>query len=338
MGKKSGPSAPDPMQTAQAQAGMNRDTAITQMQLGTGKQVNPWGTVSYQQGPERTFTDSQGNVVSTPTYTQNTQLTRPQQKIFNQGQGAQLNLAELANDQSGFLKGYLDKPFKYGNQKVENWAYDLGAQRLDPRMEQQRAATETRLANQGIAPGSRAWETAMAQQGETQNDAYNQLMLNGRQMAFSEALAQRNQPINEISALMSGSQVSNPATMGAQAMAAPGVSGVNYSGLVQQNYENQVASQQANNPMGGLFGLGTSVIGAAGNAGGFGSLFSDERLKVDVRRIGKTDAGVPLYIYRYLWGGPPQIGVMAQELAETQPDAVETHESGFLMVDYGKVQ
>lgn len=333
---KSAPKAPDPMQTAQAQAGMNRDTAITQMQLGTGKQVNPWGTVSYQQGPERTFTDSQGNVVSTPTYTQNTQLTRPQQKIFNQGQGAQLNLAELANDQSGFLQDYLSKPFKYGNQKVENWAYDLGAQRLDPRMEQQRAATETRLANQGIAPGSRAWETAMAQQGETQNDAYNQLMLNGRQMAFSEALAQRNQPLNEISALMSGSQVSNPATMGAAPMATPGVGGVDYSGLVGQKFAADTNAYQSK--MGGLFGLGGSVLGAAGAAGGFGSLFSDERLKVDVRRIGKTDAGVPLYIYRYLWGGPPQVGVMAQELAETQPDAVETHESGYLMVDYGKVQ
>lgn len=335
---KSAPKAPDPMQTAQAQAGMNRDTAITQMQLGTGTQNNPWGSVSYTQGPDRTFTDSQGNVVSTPTYNQNTTLTKPQQKIFNQGQSAQLNLASLANDQSAFLQDYLAKPFEYTNKDAENWAYDLGAQRLDPKFAADQASLETKLANQGIAPGSRAWETAMAQQGQTENDAYNQLMLNGRQMAFSEALAQRNQPLNEISALMSGSQVSNPATMGAQAMAAPGVSGVNYSGLVQQNYENQVASQQANNPMGGLFGLGTSVIGAAGNAGGFGALFSDERLKVDVRRIGKTDAGVPLYIYRYLWGGPPQIGVMAQELAETQPDAVETHESGFLMVDYGKVQ
>ena len=327
MGKKSGPSAPDPMQTAQAQAGMNRDTAITQMQLGTGKQVNPWGTVSYQQGPERTFTDSQGNVVSTPTYTQNTQLTRPQQKIFNQGQGAQLNLAELANDQSGFLKGYLDKPFKYGNQKVENWAYDLGAQRLDPRMEQQRAATETRLANQGIAPGSRAWETAMAQQGETQNDAYNQLMLNGRQMAFSEALAQRNQPLNEISALMSGSQVSNPATMGAAPMATPGVGGVDYSGLVGQKFAADTSAYQSK--MGGLFGLGAAGITA----------FSDERLKTDIRRIGKTDAGVPLYIYRFFGSPEIHVGVLAQELLQTQPDAVVTNDpSGYLKVAYGKVQ
>ena len=324
---KSAPKAPDPMQTAAAQGGMNRDAAITQMQLGTGKQVNPWGTVSYQQGPERTFTDSQGNVVSTPTYTQTTKLTRPQQKIFNQGQSAQLNLAELANDQSGFLQDYLSKPFSFDNRDAENWAYDLGAARLDPRMEQQRAATETRLANQGIAPGSRAWETAMAQQGETQNDAYNQLMLNGRQMAFSEALAQRNQPLNEISALMSGSQVSNPATMGAAPMATPGVAGVDYSGLVQQQYQNQTTANNAK--LGGLFGLGAAGITA----------FSDERLKTDIRRIGKTDAGVPLYIYRFFGSPEIHVGVLAQELLQTQPDAVVTDDpSGYLKVAYGKVQ
>ena len=324
MGKDT-PKAPDPYETAAAQAGMNRDTALTQAQLGTGTQNNPWGSVSYTQGADRTFTDSQGNVVTTPTYTQNTTLTRPQQKIFNQGQAAELNLAELANDQSSFLQGYLDKPFKYNNQKAENWAYDLGAQRLDPRMEQQRAATETRLANQGIAPGSRAWETAMAQQGETQNDAYNQLMLNGRQMAFSEALAQRNQPLNEISALMSGSQVSNPATMGAAPMATPGVGGVDYSGLVGQKFAADTSAYQ--NKLGGLFGLGAAGITA----------FSDRRLKKNVRQIG-TVSGLPWYQFNYKWDGPAadlRQGFMSDDVRAVKPNAVDIDPaSGYDVVRY----
>lgn len=301
---------------------MNRDTSITQMQLGTGTQVNPWGTVSYNRGKDQTFTDSQGNVVTTPTYNQRTQLSKPQQQIFNQGQGAQLNLATLANDQSGFLQDYLAKPFSFDNRDAENWAYDLGSARLDPRMEQQRAATETRLANQGIAPGSRAWETAMTQQGETQNDAYNQLMLQGRSQAYNEAMSTRQAPINEITALMSGSQVSNPATMGAAPMQTPGVAGVDYSGMVQQNYQNQTAANNAK--LGGLFGLGAAGISA----------FSDERLKENIKRVGTLDNGLPVYAYNYIWGGPRHIGVMAQDVEKTHPEAVSHSPEGFKMVRY----
>ena len=335
MGKKSAPKAPDPYQTAQAQAGMNRDTAITQMMLGTGTQTNPWGSVSYSSGGTQTFTGADGKKVEVPIFNQTTSLSPEQQAIFNQTQGAELNLATLAKDQSSFLNDYLAKPFEFNNQDAEQWAYDLGAKRLDPRMAQQRATLETQLANQGIAPGSRAWETAMEQLSQAENDAYNQLMLTGRQQAFSENLATRNQPINEITALLSGSQVSNPATMGAAPQQVPGVAGVDYTGLVNQKFQADSAAYGAK--MGGLFGLAGAGLGAAGMAGGFGALLSDARLKTDIRRIGQTDAGVPLYSYRYIWGGPTQIGVMAQELAETQPEAV-IDVGGVLAVNYAEVR
>jgi len=336
VGKSKAPKAPDPFKTAQAQAGMNRDTALTEAALGTGTQVNPWGTVSYDSAGTRSFIDSRGKTVTVPIYTQTTSLSPEQQAIFDQTQAAETNLATLANEQSGFLQEYLAEPFSFNNQDAANWAYDLGAQRLDPRMAQQRASIETRLANQGIAPGSRAWQTAMDQASQAENDAYNQLMLTGRGQAFAENLATRNQPINEITALLSGSQVSNPAAMGAAPQQTPGVGGVDYTGLVNQKFAADTANYQ--NQMGGLFGMGGALLGAAGNAGGFGALFSDERLKTDIRRIGQTDAGVPLYIYRYITGGPPQIGVLAQELAETQPEAVSMHDSGFLQVHYGRVR
>ena len=37
------------MQTANAQSNMNRNTAITQYQLGATNQKTPWGTSSYKQ-------------------------------------------------------------------------------------------------------------------------------------------------------------------------------------------------------------------------------------------------------------------------------------------------
>ena len=133
---------------------------------------------------------------------------------------------------------------------------------------------------------------------------------------------------------MSGSQVSNPASMSGPTPQTQ-VAGVDYAGLVNQNYQQQLAQQQG--AWGGIGGLFGSVLGAAGQAGGFGALFSDERLKTDIRRVGKTDGGIPVYTYRYLGEGPVHMGVMAQDVEKVHPEAVQEHESGFKMVRYDMV-
>jgi hypothetical protein len=71
--------------------------------------------------------------------------------------------------------------------------------------------------------------------------------------------------------------------------------------------------------------------------GGFFEMFSDERMKTNINRVGATDDGVPIYTYKMKSGGPTQMGVMAQELERVKPDAVRMHHSGYRMVDYGKV-
>lgn len=167
-----------------------------------------------------------------------------------------------------------------------------------------------------------AGNAALAQQGQFNNAA--------RQQGLGEAVTLRNQPINEALSIMGGSQVQNPAGMMGQTPNT-GVAGVDLTGLVNNQYNQQM--QQYQSGMGGLFGLGSSLLGAAGNAGGFAALFSDERLKTDIRKIGQTDGGTNIYSYRYIWGGPVQFGVMAQEV----PHAAIEHPSGYLMVDYGKV-
>ena len=315
------PEAPDPYETASAQGGMNRDTAITQMQLNGVNQVNPLGSVTYQQTGQNSFTDSQGNVVSTPQFTQTTTYSPEQQAIFDATQGAQGNLADLAQSQSGFLKDYMAKPFEFNNSDAVKWAYDLASPRLLQQQGQNDAQLRTVLANKGIREGSAAWNAEMGRMTNANTDQMNQLALTGRSQAFSEALAGRNQPINEITALMSGSQVSNPAQMSGATPQA-GVGGVDYTGLVNQKYQADLAQSQA--AMGGLFGLASAGVG----------MFSDRRLKTDIQRVGRTDAGTPIYTYRYAWGGPVQMGVMAQDV----PEARVMDPSGFWRVDYERVQ
>ncbi len=64
---------------------------------------------------------------------------------------------------------------------------------------------------------------------------------------------------------------------------------------------------------------------------------SDIRLKMDITRIGDHgDLGV--YSYNYINGAGPYIGVMAQEVNELYPEAMGPTVSGYLTVDYGKLQ
>ncbi len=67
-----------------------------------------------------------------------------------------------------------------------------------------------------------------------------------------------------------------------------------------------------------------------------GVFTSDRRLKKDVTKVGKHENGLNLYRYRYVWGGPEWIGVMAQEVALIHPKAI-VPVNGWLAVDYGKI-
>lgn len=254
------PKYPDPMETAQAQAGLNLSTAVSQQHLNMVDQDNPWGSVDYSQNGSTRYRDSTGNWVEIPTFQQTTTFTPEQQAIFDKSQAAQTNLAGIAENQSAAVGDALSDPFQFDNQDAADWAYDLGSTRLDPRFAQEGEALRSRLVNSGIREGTAAWDSAMTRFGESKNDAYNQLMLTGRGQAFGEALATRNQPVNELTALLTGSQVSNPATMSGPTPQT-GVGGVDYTGLVGDQYQADMGAYGAK--MGGLFGLlGAGAQGA----------------------------------------------------------------------------
>lgn len=91
----------------------------------------------------------------------------------------------------------------------------------------------------------------------------------------------------------------------------------------------------------GAGGAGAGGAGAGGAGGGSGGSggggWSDRRLKRDIRRIGTSPSGLAIYSFRYVWGGPTFVGVMAQDLLESRPEAVIETESGYFMVDYDKI-
>lgn len=102
--------------------------------------------------------------------------------------------------------------------------------------------------------------------------------------------------------------------------------------LQQQSYPFQVQQFLANIAMGtgALSGSTTTTTAPSG--------WSDRRLKEDIRKIGETDDGLPIYKFRFKGEDKDQthIGYMADEVEKKHPDAVGKKD-GYKYVDYAKV-
>jgi hypothetical protein len=141
-------------------------------------------------------------------------------------------------------------------------------------------------------------------------------------------------PLNEVAALLTGQQVQTPQLANTPQV---GVAPTDVMGAYNQQYQGQLAQwqnrqQQQAAGLGGLFGLAGTLGGAAIRSG----LISDARLKDNIRRIGTADNGLPIYSFTYKGDTTTHIGLMAQDVAPVNPDAVMTMPNGFMAVDYGK--
>jgi hypothetical protein len=178
--------------------------------------------------------------------------------------------------------------------------------------------------------GNQAQQQDFGQQQQAGQQDFQNLMQSSqyqnqlRQQQIAEAQQARGQSLNEMNALLSGQQVNMPSmpsyntaarSEGNQALQAAQLTG-------QANLDAYNARQQATQGM--MSGIG-SIAGA-------GMMASDRRLKTDIERIGMTAGGTPLYSFRYFWGGPLVIGVMADEVPHA---AVMV--GGIYFVDYSKV-
>lgn len=331
MGKPSAPKAPDPVKTAAAQTGTNVTTALANAQLNNVNQYGPDGSVTYTTSGGQNFTDpSTGKTYYVPQYNQTTKLSDAQQAIKDQTDKASLNLGTIANNQSAFLNDYLGKPVDLSSENVSKYINDHFTDDFNKQQDRQRTDLQTQLSNQGVKLGSAAYTNALNDYSTQRANAYDNMYGNQYNSAVQQLLSQRNQPLNEISALLGGSQVQTP-TFGAGTNQGS-IPTTDYAGIVNQNYQNQLGAYntkmgQYNSVIGGLFGLGGKIIG-----------LSDERAKKNIKPLGKL-MGEKIYEYEYKEGmgqaKGKHIGVMAQEVEKKNPDAVVRGDDGYRRVDYG---
>lgn len=342
MGKPKQPELTPPGQTAAAQVSQNIGTALANAQLNNVNQYTADGSKVYDITGYSRYVDKSDpdNPVKyrIPQYSLTENLSPQQQAIKDQQDQTKLGLSTLANQQTGFLQDYMSKPFSYDAGEHEKWATGLYDKLNGDREQQQMSGLQTQLANSGIKLGSDAYDRAMESRSKSIEDARNQFALNSYQQGFGNAQATRNQPINEITALMSGGQVSMPQFSNANGYNIPttdqaGIT-AQYDNARMQQWQAQMAQRQS--LLGGLFSMGASLI-------------SDKRAKKDIEEVGSMkvigDDGKPktagLFQYRYKWqdkSEPKHTGVMAQQLLKIKPSAVNVPKGGGLMsVDYSKV-
>ena len=318
MGKPRAPEPPNPRETASASLGTNVGTAIANTMMQNVNQVGPTGSLRHEQTGTFNWTDPYtGQSFDIPQFTATTTLSPEMQRI----QSGMFSQAE------NVLGGMQNRPMLDAGQYRDRAEAALMA-RMAPQWEQDRERMETQMANQGIGAGSRAFGAASGNLERGINDARLGAILAGGDEAarmMQMDAASRSMPINEITALLSGSQVATPNFAPNRPS---GIPTTDVAGLINQNFAQrqgnyQQAMGQWNNTMGGLFGMGAALL-------------SDRRAKEDIQRVGKTDDGLPVYTYRYKGSDTVHMGVMAQEVQRKNPDAVVKF-GDLLAVDYSKV-
>ena len=360
-GTQNAPKTPNYAAAAQATADSNKAAALTTGALNRPTQITPTGSQTWSLKPGADPNNPQpGDWIATTSY------SPEQQKLYEGQTAAQQGLVDTANAGVGGLAGLgvgqglgevapsftgdvskTADQFSVDRQAISDALYANQTKYLGDQFARDDENLRSQLLSRGLTEGSAAYDNALRDQQRTQNDAYgtaaNYATTQSAQMqklmqdallnsattqqnlytqGLSGAATEQNQPLNQILALMGGGQVSQP---NLQAYGQYGqYQGADMLGAAQSRYNSGLAGAQFNNQVNAQ---NMQDIGQMAMA-----LFSDRRLKSNIRPLCTLPSGQVLYAYDIF--GQPSVGVMADE---TAPDAVMSTASGYQAVDYSKI-
>lgn len=254
------PAQPDYTGAANAQSMGTIGASIANNMMSHPNISTPLGSQTWNQtGTSNINIPGVGNV-GIPQYSQNISLSPEQQKLYD-------NQTALSGSLQGQAGQSLNQPRDMNSvNDVADKAYGAMTARLDPQWNQRQQMQETQLRNQGLVPGGEAYDNAMRDFGTQRNDAYQQANLAAIQtMPQTQQMAAqlRDQPLNEMNALKTGSQVNmpqfQPSQYPANAQGPNTMAATQAGGQWQQNMYNAQMAQQ-NGTMNGLMGLGAAYM------------------------------------------------------------------------------
>jgi hypothetical protein len=308
---------------------------------------DPGGDITKTYGPSDNYSADRQRV-------EDALMARMNPQLAIEKQGIQQQLAD-----QGIRPGsqaYSDAMMTYSRQ-ADDARYGAIAQGGQEQMNlNQMAAQQAAFQNaaQGQQYQQNAGLAAFGNAGLAQQLAQQQSGFNASNAALNQYLQQqyqqRNQPLNEISALMSGSQVQQPNWLNSPTSQIPTTdfAGIMNANAQQQQQAYQTAQSGWNSVMGGILGLGAGAL-----KGGY---ISDRREKENIEQIGTVlatgeppkmgtvfadDDAKELPIYQYSYKADPasvrHIGPMAQDVEKINPSAVNTRKDGVKTINPRKV-
>lgn len=299
---------------AEAQRNFGMDIGLRQQQVGEIGQQGQFGNAAQAQAYQQMLAGGQAS-------------NEAMQQQF--GMGSQARQQQLAAQQAAFGMGSQAREQQLGAQQA---AFGFGAQGRAQQLAAQQAAYQQSLsgAQFGLGRQQQAFgqQQASNQQNFSQGLQQAQFQNQMRQNQIAEAMQQRGFSLNEINAIISGQQVGMPSFQGYN-QAGLG-QGVDYSGAASQQFQagmdkQNMANQATGQLMQGIGGMASTAM-----------MFSDRRVKRDIRRIGKHPRGFGIYRYRYIGERGERIGVIAQEVQRVAPELVGSVR-GVLQVDYSRL-
>lgn len=278
----SAPDAPDPTATANTQQQYNTSAAQTQNKTNSYNQTGVGGSMTYVADPN----SPSGYSLQTSAGAYGTPLI-----------GAAAN---LANNSAGMYSQPTDLSAATG--QTANLLNSWQQQYLQPIFNQQQSNTDAQLRNQGLAPGTEAYNNAQNLLSRNQANTTNQYLSQNEAQAYGQALQNYQLPLQTIGGLV---QTGSPT--GFQQTPTSQVQPANYQGAVQSNYQNELQNYQNTWNNVGKLGVAAAGLAAApftgglslGAAGALGGMFGGG---------GQSGSGGVTGAYNYGGTAVPQIG------------------------------
>lgn len=243
-GKSDAPAAPDYAGAANATAAGNLEASKYATKANRADQYTPYGSLTWRDlGNDR--------------WAQDVNLSPEGQALLDQQMKTSGQLGSLQDTAFQGVAG--QQAAGWGDDKLTQspinpgeTAQDAIMRRMQPQLDRSRASAETRLANQGIQQGSEAWKNAQSDIGMQENDAYSQAALQGiqtgqqaRQQGIQEQQYFNSRDLNQLNALRTGAQVTNP-QFGSYAQQ-QATAGPDMLGATSQGYNAALGGVNANN-------------------------------------------------------------------------------------------
>lgn len=294
----------DPSYTTQTQGTFNQGTGVLGNELSSSY-LNPANSPTYNTAISNALA----------------QALPAASASFTNGNRSDSGLATAAETSAtANAAGGLAQAQYQANQGIQNSAAQQSASNLLTQQGNQSKDTLTAPMVEQAQLGNLT--TGLNTAGMSQTDLQNQLNANVASYNYGQML-----PWNELSMYSSA---------------------INGTGMPTSTTTSQpYFSNPTANVLSGISAAGTATAAAsalaqaAGYSGlfmGGSALFSDEKLKTNIQKVGETDTGLPLYMFRYK-GEPPMsrhLGLMAQDVEKVRPEAIGYMPGGIMMVDYEK--